>query len=592
MTHAPWPAPTLATLHDVARCLALIEYDALTPLPGGGLSRAGWQRLRPYISGALSQGRLRAEPDAPTSSWLFRTIGAGGLIGQVAGHLKLARAAYDWLAASPAEQVAALRQLWLAAPETACAWLPRTPHHGPRGAVWAALTRQLVVTVAALPVDTWVLTADLLADLAEQAVALDAGVARNLPSVRQAFMRQAALLTTFLLTEVLPRLGLLVMQGENADQCLALTAEGAAWLQQTVRAGKGTPGRPIAADDASPAADSAALEAAGWQLTDDLRLLIPLAAPAAATFEALRFADLLALGPPAEYRLSAVSLERGISHGYEVSDIRFLLAHGAGQPLPGPAAAQLARWQEELTLIRCEPGYRLRPAAPTALPALRSRAPFRAAAELNASGSAAFVGRMDAAALFRYLRRAGYVLQPVEPEHDSAVEPSALPPFLHRRLPLIPLATLVGLYGRLRASVSGLADLGLADLEQTLLAALPPPDRAAVARLIASNAALLGAQTGLPVAEPVAERPAAAASGEGRLARPSGAADIMEVLAAAITAGTALEILYADSAGAVTQRRIHPCRLEERWGRPYVVAYCELRGDERSFRVDRIVEAI
>ena len=64
-------------------------------------------------------------------------------------------------------------------------------------------------------------------------------------------------------------------------------------------------------------------------------------------------------------------------------------------------------------------------------------------------------------------------------------------PLLRRRLPLVPLATLAGLYGRLRARVPGLADLGLADLEQMLLAALSPAERAAVARLVASDDALL-----------------------------------------------------------------------------------------------------
>ncbi len=590
MTLPAYPPPALATLHDLARCLALVERDELTPLPGGGLHRTSWRVLRAVVS-EPPVPRVLAESDVPVSSWLFRSLGAGGLIGLVDGRLRLTRTAYDWLAAPAGEQVAALRQIWLDRPEVACAWLPRPPDRRRSARFWQTLTGQLVANLRALPVDSGVALADLLADLAVQAETVNYGIARNLPRVREAVARQAELLAVFLLTELLPRLAILTLEGTHAERWLALTAEGAAWLHQT------SPGDPTARH--RPAADApepeppaeAEPEPAAWEISADLRLTIPLAAPPAATFDAMHLADLLTLGPPAIYRVTRASLERALTHGYDLADVRFLLAHGAGRPLSGPVSAQLDRWEEELTVIRYEPGYRLRPLTATRMPGLQEREPFRAATASGASGQWAFVPQPAAAPLIRYLRRSGYVLSPATPGPDNSLPP-LLPPLLHRRLPLVPLAVLVGLYGRLRARVPGLADLDLAALEAHLLAALPPAGQAAVARLVASNAALLVGQLDPAATElDAARQPAGPAATESRLQSPA-PADIPGLLNTAVAAGTSLTILYADTAGSVTQRRIQPRRLEKRWDRLYVVAYCELRGDERSFRVDRIVEVL
>lgn len=581
MTMDTWPALTLATLHDVGRCLAFVAADDLSCPQTGELQRADRRRLHSYLTANRPPGQ-DADPFVDQrEAWLFRSLTAGGLIGSVNGRFRLARAAHDWLAAPPGAQIAALRQFWLTSPQVAYAWLPAAAARLKHGNAWDAVSHQVATSVMALPVDTWTPLADLLADLAAQAAALTFGVAHNFPSVRQATARQAHLLASFLLGEVLPRLAIISLAETPAGQHLALTAEGASWLRRAWQAGATAvePEMGGAPDAPAPAC---------WQVTDDLRLIIPLAAPAAAAFEALQFADLLTVGPPAEYRLTRASLERGLSRGYELADIRFLLAHGAGHPLSGAASAQLARWEEELTVIRYEPGYRLRPLAATLLPRLREREPFRAATELAASGRWAFVRHGESAALLRYLRRSGYVLSPETAGVESAAAP-LLPAFLLRRLPLIPLATLAGLYGRLRAHVPGLADLGLADLEQTLLAALPPVGQAAVARLAASNAALIAQRLSAADSDPEALPSPAAGPAEPVAPRGPDPNKIMALIQAALAAGAPLDILYADTAGAVTQRRIRPLRLEERWGRQYVVAYCELRRDERAFRLDRIV---
>lgn len=595
MTDPTWSPVSLLTLHAAARCLALFDRTEFAVQPNGGLTRAGWRLLHDHAALDQPPHAPRGEPDVPVLSWLYRSLGAGGLIGVVGGRIRISRTAHEWLALSAHAQVIALRQIWFKLPEVAWAWLPPSSGLQTRRHVWRQTPQQLVATVAALPVDTYVLVADVVADLAAQSETLAFGVARNLPSVRQALTRQVELLARYQLRELLPRLGLIRVSGVGAEASLAVLPEGAAWLRSALK-----PGR-AALTEAPQAAPQLEVDpAACWEVTADLRLVIPLAAPAAATFEALRFADLLALGPPPEhqsqYRITRASLERALGHGYDLADLLFDLAQGANAPLPGPAVAQLTHWREEADVIQCEPGYRLRPSGPARLAALRTCQPFCAATELAASGAWAFVSRPESAALFRYLRRSGYLLKRSEPADLETDAAPALPALWRRRLPLIQLASLVGLHARLQTRVPGLADLGVAELEQMLLGALPAAGRAAVARLVASDDALLIAHLGQ--AGSTAEIAAAPAPGEAtpadarQPANPSTPPDLTEALTAAISESAVLEILYADTQGTVTQRRIRPLRLETRWGCQYLIAHCELRGAERSFRLDRIVEII
>ncbi len=59
----------------------------------------------------------------------------------------------------------------------------------------------------------------------------------------------------------------------------------------------------------------------------------------------------------------------------------------------------------------------------------------------------------------------------------------------------------------------------------------------------------------------------------------------------AIERGAKVEIVYVSARdGEMRRRVVEPRRLFEGAGRLYVSAFCHLRGEERSFRVDRIVE--
>ena len=64
---------------------------------------------------------------------------------------------------------------------------------------------------------------------------------------------------------------------------------------------------------------------------------------------------------------------------------------------------------------------------------------------------------------------------------------------------------------------------------------------------------------------------------------------VMSQLQKAIAGQCNLEILYSGKDGETTERCITPQAIEGRGAGTSVVAYCHLRQDKRSFRVDRII---
>jgi DNA polymerase-3 subunit epsilon len=67
-----------------------------------------------------------------------------------------------------------------------------------------------------------------------------------------------------------------------------------------------------------------------------------------------------------------------------------------------------------------------------------------------------------------------------------------------------------------------------------------------------------------------------------------GDVELPPLLRKALDTQSDLEILYRDGSGTLTRRRIRPTQILSGFGTVYVVAYCHLRGEERSFRLDRM----
>ena len=70
---------------------------------------------------------------------------------------------------------------------------------------------------------------------------------------------------------------------------------------------------------------------------------------------------------------------------------------------------------------------------------------------------------------------------------------------------------------------------------------------------------------------------------------PGPVAETIATLEQAIQSGAPLEIVYySPYRDEITTRTVEPHRLEWRGQTPYLIAYCQLDQDERTFRVDRI----
>jgi hypothetical protein len=576
-------------LHDAARCLAIADQGQLH------FDDAGRPRQATLATLARATWLGSAPPDVARARLLFlvdllRQAGLAGLIGRT---LHTTATALEWLAQPPEQQVLALRQVWWLAPELAWRWLPAERRRRSLAPQWRAITLEALRRLANLPPERWTTVHSVGVELVATAVLPLKGVEQNLPRVRQASQRQAVELLSFLIADLLPALALAEAENRNGVLHLRLTEEGRAWLSAALA-------RRIAWDgSAGPVYELSAPDAAlAWPQTpapflhvdETLAVSLALHAPAGLAFDLMQCADLLSPGPPAHYRISAHSLQRAAARGYSATDMHFWLQRYGGAALPQAASEQLAQWQDQAQHVLVEAGYKLTFASPQALAALRQLPTLRPLLLPLASGQEAWLALARAPQAWRHLRRLDFQLTPTSlaappssvplglPDaHDDRMAktpPMAWPPAGRPALPLPALLALVRTYRWLRQRTPGLAPLDLDALEQALLAALPAHDLAGVEQLVAANQAQLARSW--PSADADPDPPADEGARRQRLL-------------AAIAAGEAVSLRYADASAQVSQRTVQPLRLETRWGQEYLVAFCQLRQDERSFRLDRIV---
>jgi hypothetical protein len=273
----------------------------------------------------------------------------------------------------------------------------------------------------------------------------------------------------------------------------------------------------------------------------------------------------------AQYRLTAASMARAAAWGYMPAQIIALLGQFSGGEIPPAALSHLRTWQRTTTTCTAQSGYYLG-MPPGTLKALHPRKAFRQRVRLvggtqrldRFTPQGAWVAQAQAPALFRYLRHRGYQVNvPDTPTMTPSPIPCVLPTALRG------LLVACHTYQILRQRWPALAQAEVGTLIRDLERALPEPDRAAVARLVAAQRALI-----------------ARALDQDQDAIPP---PLRTRLETAIATGTPLTLTYIDTHAQRTQRVIHPLRLEERWGQTYLVADCELRGEERHFRLDRII---
>jgi hypothetical protein len=619
-----WPLATRTLLHDVARCLALVDLGRLGLDPQGRLLPGSLAALASALDADPGVADPRSEAQVPAISFLLGLLGQAGFVAAVGASLRLATGAHHWLGSPPSFQVAQLREVWWLSPEVNSRWLPSDRSQDRLYRRNWRLILEMARWVAALPATQWMPVQGLYTHLAELDLIDPAGPSRNLARSRQAMAHRALALVNFLLRCPLPSLGLIETRTLADQLALRPSPDGAAWLRAALERSAllAHPPEGMAVERAipvdgprlplveapavvvglsGPIPTAAAGQAADSGPGDGVPIAVYPHAAALCTFEIAHFARLLSPHPPASFYLTAESLQQALAAGYPVAEILFLLSQFTAQNLAPSVVDLLTGWAEEMTLLTCEPGYRLHTIAPAILDALRQRDPFRRRTAPLASGQDAWVGYSQAHELFRYLRRTGYILQnDSEGWQGADGQASLLPLSLHRPFPLSQLLVVLRTYERLRRLVPGLAIVDLQGLAEDIARSLLPEDLAAADRLVQSHATFLKhhlqavrahagteteEQSGRTTPEPGPPAPRRLDD------RDSQHLDDLEArLAAAIDAGVPLDLTYADTQGQTTRRRVQPLHLETRWDRRYLLAYCELRQDERHFRLDRIVE--
>lgn len=623
MSLPAWAHSSLTFLHDAAACLALAQQERLSLDDKGNLSQASQQALARYVHfrpGAAPDGD---ELGAAYCVFSFRLLGQAGMLGAAVHSVRLASTALDWLALPPAVQLQQLRHTWFQSLPLGWSGLPAIALEN-IDSRWTDLTLEALRSIAALPVAEWTDTSAIIADL-EQRGRLGSGcVAHNLPRVRQADEQRAQCMLHFLFQVILPGLGLAELDASLSGLRLRPTGEGAAWLRAAL-ARQYTLTHPIPdtavelitlVDLRFPRLEEASIVVglSADQAGDDLSVRVRLSAPAQCTFDIVHVAQPVRDASRSLYRVNQHSVRQAVGWGYSISKVIFLLARYSGGQLPPAALAQLSEWQTGLSSIPCEVGYLLRLADPDLAAMLRQKEPFRQRTLPLASGQHVWVSQAQAKALFRYLRRLGYILTPLPLLQGEEGGPGGM---VRYTLPLPQLWVALNTYQAVRQRLPGLADLSLDDLAQTIQAALSPNERAAAQRLLESHRALLEQIGGQSISDrstgeqsigeqSIGSRPPSSSVTMPALACTCSASTseaqqrgspphrvTLSTLQSAIDTKSSLDLTYADTKGNLTRRRVCPLRLEQKYGQDYLVAYCELRHDckqsERNFRLDRII---
>jgi hypothetical protein len=277
------------------------------------------------------------------------------------------------------------------------------------------------------------------------------------------------------------------------------------------------------------------------------------------------------------------SLARALHRGHTVEGLVAFLEELATEPLHPAVLKALYTWAETVEAITIAPALLLRVRDPALLQEFSSIRRLRARLGETLSARAVTVEADQLEALVRHLERLGFY---------PRVESATAQPGLQIQAEQMTTGERTAMAAALRLLVALTDELGLELraphlLAQRWLEGLPQPQRDAARRQVQTVLDALqyrDARRG-PSTSP------STSSGQGvqdyRL--PSPTAPLLPELERAISQGATIEIDYHTAGrGHLLSRRVDPLRLEWRGGVPYLVAFCHLRQENRTFRVDRI----
>jgi hypothetical protein len=276
-------------------------------------------------------------------------------------------------------------------------------------------------------------------------------------------------------------------------------------------------------------------------------------------------------GAPGRYLLTRPELLRALQRGYTWEGIIALLESLSGEPLPLPVFALLDKWGAAYGEVTIRSATLLQVRDPALLSQLAGTRRLRAFLGETFSNRVVSVDGSRLLQLLRALERRGLM-----PRVEAGLTDQASP----ARDELAPaeralIVAALELYARLTEGVPDAPPPPFTILDRWAQN-LTPAERDAAKRAVQTVMERLHR-----AGRPGVRRP--------HLPTPTGPA--LERLEVAIAAGEAVTITYYTAGRDHTStRQVTPLRLEWRGERAYCVAHCHLRGAERVFRVDRIVE--
>jgi hypothetical protein len=310
------------------------------------------------------------------------------------------------------------------------------------------------------------------------------------------------------------------------------------------------------------------------KLTRAGKLIVPPEADWLTLYDVSQYAQLVSPQPRRTYQLDRDLVQRAIQRGEPLTRLVHLLETATGRPVPQAVARSLDEWAREVSHITLRHVTLLETSEPALLSQLASERRTRAGILRTLSPRAVVLRESGLPTLIRRLERQGlaprveFSLPAVASTRRKFDRPAIAHLYLavrlnHQLSEVLPSAC------RTPYSI-------LLDLEKQL----SPRDRDLAAQL-ADEAAqqilhpphpplLLGEGSGMGIL-PVAE--------------------ILTLIERAIQSGTPLQIVYySPYRDEITTRAVEPHRIEWHGRIPYLIAYCQLDQDERTFRVDRIRE--
>jgi hypothetical protein len=208
------PATNGVLVHDVARCLALAEQRRLVATAGGRWARKTLLILLEYTHSNSAWQPLRGE-GPPWQVFLLGLLLQTGLLKCDADQIRTTPRADEWLALSLERQIAMLEEGWRGYPQIAWQWLPDAKIQGRAGSYWLWVF-QLAMEEISSSTLTWGSLERMVPTLVAKAtLSVSKQNWFRLPSARQSVETRTERMLWFLLTQVLPALGMVEVRREG-----------------------------------------------------------------------------------------------------------------------------------------------------------------------------------------------------------------------------------------------------------------------------------------------------------------------------------------------------------------------------------------